>query len=159
MMTYCERWNPVKNAPLSPLSPDEARARHAQRKPYTVVVEEAGRTVLVEMCFFKIFCHVAFLDDLKRESTVYSFVEHGDGRLFLQQVTLRRYEGDAARPTLTEVHMFTPDGGLTVDIMTPRLGGTHIERREHSGIDVTANDEPVPTFGDYRSLVRFERGA
>jgi hypothetical protein len=151
-VTYCHRWNPVLKAPAEIVTADEAARLHRERKPYCVVVE-ADDLAVVEMCFFQAYCHVLFLDEKKRAANRYSFVETGDGRLFLEEAAVHYYPGDDDRPSHGEIFRFKPDGGLSHD--TGRAGGP-ITRKE-GRTDVRRNYASVPEFGKYDSILLRER--
>jgi hypothetical protein len=153
-MTYCRRWNPVLKEAAEILQPEEAESLHRSRQPYSVVLEaDAGGAVIVEMCFYQAYCHVLFLDELKRVANRYSFVETGDGRLFLEEAAVHNYRDSSERASDGELFSFKQDGSLSHK--TGKTGGP-ISRREGK-TNISRNYAALPTFGDYSSIVSRER--
>lgn len=153
-VTYCRRWNSVLKEAAEVLQAEEAESLHRSRQPYSVVLEaDAGGVVVVEMCFYQAYCHVLFLDELKRVANRYSFVETGNGRLFLEEAAVHNYRDGSERASDGELFSFKQDGSISHD--TGKAGGP-ISRSEGK-TDISRNYAALPTFGNYSSIVNRER--
>lgn len=154
-ITYSKRWNDVLKAPIEPMPPEKARKLHQNRKPYTVVIERDEGWVVVEMCFFQAYCHVLFLDELKRRALRYSFIETHDNRLFLEVAQLYYYSADGDLPSHGEYYTFNEDG--TCIHTSGRAGNPARIRKEAQGVDVSRYYSPIPDFGHYEAIIERER--
>lgn len=152
-ITYGTGWNWIFKEPAEILTTDVARQFHRERKPYCAIIETENGLVVVEMCFFQIYCHVLFLDEKKRVANAYSFSETNEGRLFLEEAAVHYYSGDGYRPTQGEIFRFKEDGTVFHDM--GRVGGP-ITRKE-GRTDVSRNYASIPEFAMYSSVVARER--
>ncbi|WP_343997563.1 hypothetical protein [Streptomyces thermocarboxydovorans] len=145
---------------MEPLTPEQARARHASGEQYTAVAspkEGAAPEVRVEMQLEDGYVVVVFMDEYGRDAIVYEFTLI-DGSLFLESASVYGYgssqeRGGYADAESVETYEFTTEG--VVQRMVEEGGEGTTESRY--GIDVSKNWEPVPEFGEYASLIRRDR--
>ncbi len=97
---------------------------------------------------------VSFLDSDRRRSTTYGFKSDGDGGLFLTEMVLRRFGSDDLAVE-SEQHRFSTDGVIVIT-KTNFVTGDEQSRKQEIG-DFTPLSEPIPSFGDYDSITRYER--
>ena len=152
-LKYAERWSRWQCRLLSPLEPEEAKVRHAQRKLYSALLFNGGKP----FCFLELNLGgiaVGFLDSNLRDYVVYVFSEEKPGQLFLQRATYREYVGDARGVARADIYYFRSDGRVIVE-KNDLLKQTQ-ERAEFTK-DLSGNWEPYPEFGQYDSITRLER--
>ena len=158
--TYCEQWNNLTEAPMDPLTPEQAQARHVSGELYTAVASLTGRstpTLRVEIRLETGYASVIFMDDYGRDSLDYTFTLI-NGSLFLETATSYDY-GDShersgyADAERMERYEFTTDGVIQ---RTVEVDGEE-SRESRQGVDVAGNWEPVPDFGAYDALTRRDR--
>lgn len=155
-ITYADRWSRRKRTVVGPLDEDAARARHDRGEPYTAVLDDPERPrVVIEPALKGGVVRSRFFDDALRNYMTYVFTRppDTDGDLFLEQLTLQRYDDDGALTT-DEHWIFEP----------PNIA--HVKKRDHSTreaerydveSDLSQNHEPPPAFGEYDSISRIER--
>jgi hypothetical protein len=162
VLCYAERWSRHEHEPLGPLAEAKARKRHEQGKLYTVVLgdRKTGRPyAFIEVRLEVDFVGVTFLDAQLRDFFDYLFGrppgEEGPGPLFLEQASYREYIDDESDELATgTVYYFGTDGIVQVEKEDFVKGEVESYKVRD---DVSGNWEPVPAFGDYASIVRFER--
>src|SRR6266496_2824983 len=96
-LQYAERWSSLRDGPIGPLDPKEARRRHEAGELYTVVLGDPERpTAYLDVRLEAGFVGVHFFDDTGRGYLTYVFARDpaSDDDLFLQEVTYREFEGD-----------------------------------------------------------------
>ena len=158
--TYCDRWNGLLEEPIEPIDEAEARRRHDTGELYTAVSEESDKKrILVEVRLEKSYVGVRFLDDFGRNEYVFNFRKLDD-RMFLRKVISYGYgeseeRGGYARPLVIESFTYKPDGTARKEVTDTQKDEVTAEDR--SAIDVNIHWEPVPAFGDYASIVRWNR--
>lgn len=153
---YSENWNDMLRQPLRPMSEGEARRRHEAGEPYVAYVHEhpGGRDAVVELALFVPTVAVSFLDANRDRSTTYAFTSDGDAGLFLSEMALQTFGPDGLAET-DEHHRFSTDGLIRV---TRRDFRTGEERSWKQRIgDFAPLFEPIPSFGDYDSITRYDR--
>jgi hypothetical protein len=162
---YTFRWNYRRSRPGNPLSEDEARTKDAAGEEYTAVLPPRPTTispVLVTPVRKAGVVVVTFIDDFGRRSVEYVFSHKDEARLFLSSVHLWTYPSDEPGLRLSDAVVHEDiryrEDGYVQHTITDKAAG-HRETREYSDVPVHTNWEPVPTFGHYRSIARFERGA
>ena len=147
--------------PGSPITVDEARDRDAVGEEYTAVVPRSGHPypTLVTIVWKNDYCSTIFLDEYGRQAAKYVFKKMGD-QLFLSRILMHTYPNkkrglvvsDAVR--MEDVKM-RPDGYskrvVTDDEKQERITD------EYSDVPTDANWEPIPKFGEWDSIARFER--
>lgn len=157
--TYCERWNDLRSKPLTPFDEDEARCRHDSGELYTAVGERPDEPdILVEVRLENGYVGTRFLDDLGRNSLVYNFRE-ADGRMFLQEIISYTYaEESGVRgriPLVVESFTYTPEGICRHEVDDSRA--ETIKTVDRDSVDVGSHWEPIPSFGEYSSVTRWDR--
>lgn len=160
--TYCRRWNFDYHEPIDPCSVEEARARDRSGDLYTVVLADAaGGSVpeaVVEIAWANDHAGVWFFDEFGRQSLNYAF-RRIDDRLFLHNMIEYGYPDEHAETlsgsTRTDEIRFSPDG-LTKEIISDDVARER-EIIERSDVDVSSHWEPVPAFGQWDSLARWDR--
>ena len=155
-MSYSRRWNDLRKQPLQPLDEDEAKRMHEKAEPYVAYVHDVdGRPdAVVELALFSPSVGVYFLDDRRQRSTYYAFTSDGAGNLLLDEFGWRSF-GPDGQITMSERHRFSPDGVVSV---TRSDFSTKEEKRwEEKLEDLSKLFEPIPAFGDYESITRYER--
>ncbi|MGQ0839425.1 hypothetical protein [Actinokineospora sp.] len=158
---YCNRWNGLLEAPIDVIDASEASRRHDLGALYTVVGTGADRTELViEVRFEKGYVGVKFLDDRGRVGLIYSFKEIEE-RLFLRKMISYDYgdsqtRGDRADPVIVESLTYAPEGICRQEIDDSRVAT--IRSVDRDSVDVSTHWEPIPVFGEYDSVARWDRG-
>ena len=158
--TYCDRWNGLLEEPIDPIGEAEARRRHDTGELYTAVSEESDKKrVLVEVRLENDYASVRFLDDLGRNENVLTFRKLDD-RLFLRKVISYDYgeseeRGGYARPIVIESFTYKPDETMRHKIDDIRNKDITVE--DYRAINVDVHWEPIPAFGDYASIARWDR--
>ena len=163
MVNYCFKWNYADGAPGEPLTEDEARAKDAAGEEYTAIMPAragAASPTLVTPVWKTGVVVVTFLDDPGRKATEYTFMKKTDESLFLARASMWTYPNDQPGLRLSDsssqetIH-YREDGYVK------RVVKNKVERVqetiEYTDVPVTTNWEPIPTFGDFRSIARFER--
>ncbi|MCP2163568.1 hypothetical protein [Goodfellowiella coeruleoviolacea] len=163
MVDYCFKWNYADGAPGEPLTEDEARVRDSAGEEYTAVMPPRPGTkspVLVTPVWKTGVVVVTFLDDPGRKATEYTFMKKTDESLFLTRVHMWTYPSEQPGLRLSDssshetVH-YREDGYVK------RVVKNKVERFqetvEYTDVPVGTNWEPIPVFGDYRSIARYER--
>lgn len=159
VIEYRIRWN----QPGTPLSEAQARARDAAGEEYTAVLPARPGThgpVLVTPAWRTGVVVVTFLDGAGRRSVEYVFARHGD-RLFLGGVHLWTYPNDDPLLRLSDAIVHEDvrfrDDGRVQRVITDKDKGFR-DTVDYTDVPLDTNWEPVPAFGDYDSIARFERG-
>lgn len=157
---YCDRWNGLLEEPIEPFAASEAQRRHETGKLYTAIGTESDRVkVLVEVRLETGYVGVKFLDDLARNELIYSF-SVVDGRLFLSEIISYDYgdsqeRGDDADPVAVENFAYTPEGTCRHKVDNSLV--ETISAEDYHSVDVASHWEPVPPFGDYDSVTKWDR--
>jgi hypothetical protein len=164
MVDYCFKWNYADGIPGVPLTEDQARAKDGAGEEYTAVMPpRAGMEspVLVTPAWKSGVVVVTFLDDGgHRVASAYTFKRKRDDRLFLARVTTWTYPNNVpglrrSDSTSHETVYFREDG--YVKRIVTNKAEQYKETIEYTDVPVDANWERIPTFGDYRSIARYER--
>ena len=154
-VSYCYQWNDLTRQPRDPYDEPTARERHARGELYTVLLgDPASPHTVVEMRLEAGWVGVHFLDSKLRRWSSYSFgLDDSKHELFLKQYRRADFDG-AGVQTGTEIITFTPSGLLTVRKVDQK---TKMVDQHRVQADVSKNWEPVPAFGQYDSIARFDR--
>lgn len=155
-VNYSERWD--EGQPVTPLDERTARLRHDGAPGYYTAVLGDPPQVLIEVNWDEDYLGVYYLDAQLRREKKHSFTRH-DGRLFLDEVRLWQYAGENDPNYRSPVYVkwkFTRDGGLRI-ITTNRVLKERTIESAKGPVDVTANWEDIPAFGDWASVTRPER--
>jgi len=152
-VSYCDRWHRYLKEIIHQIEVDEARALHDSGKPYTVILGESRSP----FCFIEINlgCYgVSFLDEQKREYLMYTFEDTHDGRLFLKEAIWREFIGRSDEVKKGTAYHFSQEGTVSIEDVEHPFHQSTV--REHS-LDVSANWESRPEFGEYEALARKDR--
>ena len=114
-------------------------------------------------CYFEInkgFYRVCFLDEHLRKYMSYDFTDNfkdaNPDKLFLSSITFWEFDGSSDKMTKITDHIFKPDGTF-LTIERDLVSNEQINSEAKNKIDVTANWEDYPDFGQYDSIIRKER--
>lgn len=159
-ITYCERWNNKLMRPIEPLTAEEAQRRDQAKELYTVVVgDPAAPRCYVEIAWENNHVGVWFLDEVLRRSAHLSFTRLDDTMMFLDAMVLWHYPRRAGRSledaSSIEKVVYKTDGYVRRKKIDVRKRKETIE--EFTDVPLDINWEPVPVFGDYRSVTRVDR--
>ena len=159
-VTYCRRWNFLHDQPIDPLTEAQARKRDAAGKLYTVVLgDPAGPEKIIEVVRASGHVGVAFFDPLQRQSLYYTFTRVDDDTMFLHGMTNWKYPNDAAK-TINEScwieHFeYHQDGIVEHEVRDEQADEIRITKYRDVKLDI--NWEPVPAFGDWDAIARYDR--
>ncbi|TDE10152.1 hypothetical protein [Jiangella asiatica] len=157
-ISYGNLWNRSNNTVGESLPEDEARRRHADRERYCAVLEEDGRPVVaLDINFRPPVVDVFFLDEQARAAGQYTFVAHPDGDgLWLEQTRQRRFVGP--REMVAQDSTWTrPDGRLRNEVRAKNNPTVDVTEGRFDPAEHPELREPMPEFGDYDSIARWER--
>ena len=159
-IAFCRRWNTITATPTDPLTPAQAERMDRAKHWYTVVVgEPAAPRCYVEVAWENEHMGVWFLDEGLRQSVHYSFTRLDQTMMFLDAVVLWYYPRRAGRSfddaSRIEAVEYTTDGIVRRTTTNVRTRKDKVE--EVSDVPLDGNWEPVPAFGDYRSVTRLDR--
>ena len=157
--TYARRWNFSRHRPIDELTSDEAQARDAAGEVYAVALGDPCRpSAVLEVNWALKYLGVWFFDSRARQATRYTFTRIGD-TLFLDEIAGWTYPNDNAETLADAVRIdwiaYRPDG----IVKYVRIDNVAHERvtSDRSGVDVRTHSEPVPRFGDWESVARYDR--
>ncbi|MGW5052725.1 hypothetical protein [Actinokineospora sp. NPDC004072] len=163
MVDYCFKWNYADSAPGEPLTEDEARVRDAAGDEYTAIMPPrtgAKSPTLVTVVRKTGVFVVTFLDAPGRKSTEYTFMRKTGESLFLARVHLWKYPDEQAGLRLSDASSHETvtyrEDGYVKRLIRNKVDRVQ-ETVEYTDVPVDANWEPVPAFGDYRSIARYDR--
>lgn len=150
---YCKSWFRAKKRPTELWPTEIARAAHDAGQPYDVLVGSVDKP----FCFVTVtkgFVGVNFLDEHLRVSLDYGFSEIEPRTLFLKDATHREFEGENDAAVRGTIYHFDTDGMARITRRDMRLGAQDIS---DAIVDVSANYERWPEFGQYARLITAER--
>lgn len=153
-ITYGKSWFLAHRRFTEPWEESKARTAHERKQVYAAAISDGNRIVCVVTGHQHGFV-VSFLDSLRREVLVFQFMEVSPGRLFLDVLTQREFDGETSRVKSGETYFFEPEGRIVINSQNFDTGQRTKEVMESA--DVSSNWEAYPAFGDYRSLTRPER--
>jgi hypothetical protein len=153
---YTKGWFRAHKRPLAMLTEQEAKLLHGKGKVYTVLVDSIERP----RCFIEInakqsYFGVCFLDPQLNVNLEYLFGQPEAGKIFLQQVTSRKFLPLDNSLSEAEITYFDKLGKVTIQ-HTDMLSGK-ITEKVATGVDLQMNWEDIPEFGKYESITRKER--
>ena len=161
VMNYSCRWNFMLDQPMDPLTDEEALKQYKELGTITFCQRNAkGKTALVCEISPKIDpVKVWFFDELVRVTNCYVFSRY-DEKLFLGQTATYSYKGNQ-RVSVSDadkvmIYYFKPDSDV-VTMLENIEGAASKVKSERHGVDVSGNWEKIPEFGQWESLIRFER--
>ncbi len=165
---YGQSWHPTRNQPTEALDEAEALARFNGERPkpewFTVAAfaDDAtpGRVpeFYAEITPHGNYAKVFFIDPFGSIHYIFGFRKTGE-RLFLEYIKaytypdMSKYYGQDESIKVV-ANYYKPDGVVEVetnDDAMPDISVVHVK-----GVDVSAHWEPIPAFGDWESLGRFD---
>lgn len=163
MVDYCFRWNYANGVPSEPLTEDEARARDGAGEEYSAIMPPRPGTrspVLVTPAWKTGIVLVTFIDDPGRKAIEYTFKKKTDESLFLVRVTTWNYPNDEPGLRLSQASSHETvslrEDGYVKRVIKNKVENFQ-ETVEYTDVPVDTNWEPIPVFGDYRSIGRYDR--
>lgn len=160
-VSYCRRWNFKRNRPIDPLTEEEARQRDEAGELYSVVVGDPAAPDRIIEVVRPNHIGVWFFDPQQRQSLNYTFRRAGDGRMFLRNIIRWAYPNDEARMlnqcSLIEEIQYE-EGGIAHHEVRDKEAD-EIKRTSYRDVSLDINWEPVPAFGDWDSIIRYDRSA
>lgn len=158
-VTYCELWSAHLRAPVGQMSEQTARKLDSQGKPYNVVIgDPSAPDSEVQVRWKNAYLSVSFIDDAGRTHAKYDFRKTDEQRLFLSEVTVWTYpEGARLKSEAARVEdiLFKPNGYSRKRVNDS--SSDNIEISEYTDISMDSNWEPIPQFGEWDSVIRYER--
>lgn len=158
-VTYCVAWSDELREPTDPMPEQDARLLDGQGEPYTVVLGDPNAPdAVIEVVWKNSFLGVSFVDEEGRTHTMYSFEKVDENRLFMVEVGSWTYSENAQfefDADVVETVLFRPDGYVrrTVDAND----SDKIEVTEYEDVPMDANWEPMPRFGHWETVARYDR--
>lgn len=145
-----------------PISEHEARLRFEQGPWFTVVSlsepSSPAPDFAIELLPQFEFARVIFYTDAGSIARIHDFEPH-DGQLFMVSSTTYTYPDDSyygqSKANVVVTIMYSPDGKATLtkdDVSNPQ-----VTQETRTDVDVSANWEPIPEFGDWDGLARCDR--
>jgi hypothetical protein len=163
MVAFCFKWNYVDGTPGIALTEDEARSKDSAGEEYTALLPPRDGMrfpVLVTPVWKTGVVVVTFLDDPGRKAADYTFMKKTDQSLFLTRVVLWTYpsEQPGLRLSDSSLHetVYYREDGTVKRVVKDKIERSQ-ETVEYTDVPVDTNWEPIPEFGDYRSIARYER--
>lgn len=154
VLHYCRAWFRAKHVVSEPLTEAEARAAYDARELHTALIGDKDRPTAFLECDGN-YIGVEFLDEHLREYVSYTFQERRPGMLFLCRVVFREFIGDEEKVARAVLYYFSEDGQTTVH-KEDDVAKKYWEAKPV--LNVSANWEPYPKFGEYESISRLDRG-
>jgi hypothetical protein len=169
---YCQHWDERQREPRGLLAEAEARCRYAGdvREPdnwFTVaVVGEEGEFEDVLMGVLEVlpygdYIRTRIIDQLNRVVVVYHF-KSNDERMFLQGIVHYTYADDSNYYRLSQSAVVDSLDFRAEDSYMEYRVDDHsqptVEVREYRDVDLSANWEPLPAFGEWDKFVRYRGG-
>lgn len=159
---YARGWDHRLARPTTPLTEDEAHGCDDREEDYAALVWEPGapQPIVVAVAWASERVDVQFADDPGRLRVGYRFRRVEPRTLFLSDVHCYFYPSEdpglsCGECNRVEANRFDPDGLLTHEVADADTGETVTTK--YQDIDVGKNWEPVPAFGDWLSITRYER--
>lgn len=160
-VTYCELWSNKLRSPTDVLTEAEARDRDARGEQYCVVLGDPGAPqAILDIAWVNSALRVSFVDEEGRSHTEYLFRKMENGKLFMHDATTWTYpEGSRRKSQASHIEeaQFRPDGYASRTIDDSSAG--QIEKTEYTDVPVENNWEPMPEFGHWESVARYDRDA
>ena len=150
---YCRSWFRARKRATDMCDEGRARSAHDSRQLYTALLGSAT----APSCFVEFnmdYAGVEFLDHLLREGLTYAFQEKRPEKLYLSMATERKFDGDTDKVIWGITYYFDEDGHVAIeeeDFVADTL------TKAETYLDVSANWEPYPEFGEYESITRKDR--
>jgi hypothetical protein len=158
---FCERWLDGEYEPGGLITEATARRRDKQGRPYMAVLSRPDEPPTVVAVNWSLNClDVWFLDDELRRYLVYSFTRVRPDALFLDEITLWEYDpGVVGFDSATKITSFSyTEDGVVREEITDKSTET-VEVISTADVNVDVHWEGVPAFGDWSSVMRWDRQA
>jgi hypothetical protein len=159
-VVFCERWHSTRHEPVGELSEAQARRRDSAGEPYLVVLGDKNRPdSLVEVNWSQEYLGTWFFDDKLRRYVSYAFRRISGTTLFLEQIMMWEYPDDAEDDLYTASKVTTfayQEDGIAHEIIADSAADTE-ETISRSDVPLDINWEPVPEFGDWTRVSRWDR--
>ncbi|WP_460998803.1 hypothetical protein [Streptomonospora sediminis] len=160
---YTWTWNFRRNRAGTPLTEAEARSRHATGEDYIAIIGRSPGTshpVLVTISGNYGYASTLFLDEHGRPKMEYQFSQKNKDQMFLETVHIWSYADDNPKHTRKDANMiekytYREDGYARQEKINAIENFKDI--KESTDVPVQNNWEPVPEFGSYESIARWER--
>ncbi|WP_146229264.1 hypothetical protein [Nocardia neocaledoniensis] len=157
---YGKSWNFGSGLPIDEVSRDQAYSRNGRGQPYSVgFVDTPGLAQVLQVNWGQGNLSANFLDEFGRVSSKYTFYMSKQNVLFLGDVVMFEYSTsgyvDPAYSDAIVSYLYTSDGSMT-EVVSPQGGGLD-KVTEFFDVDLSANFEPIPDFGDWDSIRRYDR--
>lgn len=158
-ITYCETWSWRMRKPTDVMTVEQARSRHARGESYCVVTgDPSAPQAIIEIVPENSYIEVSFVDSSGRVHTAYGFSKVDSSRLFMAEVTVWSYPEGArskSHASVVESLEYSQDGYMCRSINDKSLD--HIKKIEYTDVPVDVNWEPMPEFGRWESIARYNR--
>ena len=152
-LQYGKSWFRVKREMTELWAAPKAEKAHLNRLPYAVLIQADQK----KECFLEFnnsYIGVGFLDAYGREFLSYQFQEIEPGRLFLSMVTHREFDADLSQIVGGTTYVFKPDGNM---IIKKENFNKKLTEVSELNVDISANWDTYPKFGQYVQLIKIER--
>ena len=158
-VSYCELWSDRLRAPVGRLSEAAARRLDSRGQRYSFAIGDPSAPDVAGTVHWKKSClAVSFIDKAGRKQVRYVFTMIDEHRLFLANVIAWAYPEGARfefEATRIESILCKPSGYTRRKVEDKRSGTVGLA--EYAGVPMDSNWEPVPRFGDWVSVIRYER--
>jgi hypothetical protein len=154
-ITYGKSWFRAKQRITEVWDERRAREAHLSKQPYAAYFNTEECRYFVEMNGNS--AAVGMLDLFGREYISYQFQEKELQRLFLTMAVHREFQDDTHVVLRGTILVFKPDGQVILE-QEDFAKHTKLTGPAENAIDVSQNWEPYPSFGDYSSIARINRG-
>lgn len=160
-VTYCELWSDQLRSPVDEMSVATARGRNSAGQHYCAVLgDPSSPKAVLNIAWENDYLGVSFIDSEGRTHTKYVFRKMDGNKLFMTEVTAWHYPEGAQfefEADVIESAEFRPDGyaSRTLDDSS----SDQIQKTEYMDVPVDTNWEPVPEFGHWESVARYDRDA
>ena len=159
-VTYCERWNSTLHKPIGIMRADKAKIQHDAGSLYSIALGDPTRPdAFIEIRWETNYLGVWFFDEKIRRSLKYTFERIDDKSLFLTEITSWEYPSSAQKDlsgaSIINTLCYSQDG--TVRHQKKDKAAGEVLTEDHSGVDIHSNYEPVPQFGHWNSVARWNR--
>jgi hypothetical protein len=125
-----------------------------------VLGDPSAPQTILEIAWVNSALSVSFVDEEGRTHTEYLFRKMENGKLFMHDAATWTYPEGAQRMSQAshiETAQFRPDGYASRTIDDSSAG--QIEKTEYTDVPVENNWEPMPEFGHWESVARYNRDA
>jgi hypothetical protein len=137
------------------LEEQAARHVHYSGELYTALAgPPAAPECAIEVCLKRKYIGVGFLDRSMREYVAYTFSERRPKMLFLERAVYQEYRNGTDVVISADEYHFREDGHVFLKKVNYE---TDIQNTSEMQGDVSGNWEPIPEFGRYEGIARFDR--